>query len=513
MHWADRIAQALIAREDKAEYVCAAGISPSGSVHIGNFRDIVTSYFVCLALRRRGKRARLLFSWDEFDRMRKVPANVAELHEDFAQYIGKPYADVPDPFGCCGSYAAHFEREFEQALERFGIEVDFRYQAKEYRGGRYMPHILTAMAKRGEIFDILDSFRTQDSTPGERESYYPVSIYCPACGKDETTIESYDEASQTAQYSCACGHAGVFAFERDFNCKLSWKTDWPMRWMVERVDFEPGGKDHASPTGSFQTSKIIADKVFGWRPPMFQGYEFIGIKGATGKMSGSTGLNLTPEALFKLYQPEVILWLYAKTDPMKAFNFCFDEEILRQYFEFDKMLTQVRAGKAGELACDVMAYCTIPGREIKTVPMAQLVSFGSIVEFVPGMLETIFEKIGTPFAREDFEERIGLAQYWLFQCSPESIYRLREARDEAYFAALSAQEQDEIHKLYQYLTQAQYTMDDLQTKLYAIPADKPSQARFFRNVYQLLLGTERGPRLYLFLFALEREQFIHLLAF
>ncbi|MCL2107575.1 MAG: hypothetical protein FWH26_11030, partial [Oscillospiraceae bacterium] len=49
MHWADRIAEKLIAREDKPEYVCAAGISPSGSVHIGNFRDIVTSYFVCLA--------------------------------------------------------------------------------------------------------------------------------------------------------------------------------------------------------------------------------------------------------------------------------------------------------------------------------------------------------------------------------------------------------------------------------------------------------------------------------
>ena len=45
--------------------------------------------------------------------------------------------------------------------------------------------------------------------------------------------------------------------------------------------------------------------------PLFQGYEFIGIKGATGKMSGSSGLNLTPDTLLKLYQPEMILWLYA----------------------------------------------------------------------------------------------------------------------------------------------------------------------------------------------------------
>ena len=58
---------------------------------------------------------------------------------------------------------------------------------------------------------------------------------------------------------------------------------------------------------------------------MFQGYEFIGIKGSTGKMSGSSGLNLTPETLLKIYEPEIILWLYSKTDPKKAFDFCFDD--------------------------------------------------------------------------------------------------------------------------------------------------------------------------------------------
>ena len=49
----------------KEEYVCAAGISPSGAVHIGNFRDIATSYYVVRALQKLGKKARLLFSWDE----------------------------------------------------------------------------------------------------------------------------------------------------------------------------------------------------------------------------------------------------------------------------------------------------------------------------------------------------------------------------------------------------------------------------------------------------------------
>jgi len=522
MHWAEKIADDVIANApNKDEYVCAAGISPSGSVHIGNFRDIVTSYFVCQALRRRGKKARLLFSWDEFDRMRKVPANVAELRNDFAQHIGKPYADVPDPFGCHESYAVHFEREFESALSHFGIEVDFRYQAAEYRSGRYLPHVLTALKKRGEIFDILDSFRTQEAQPGEREAYYPVSIYCPICGRDTTTITAYDETSQTVRYQCKCGHEDDFCFIKDFNCKLSWKTDWPMRWMVEDLDFEPGGKDHSSPTGSFATSKVISERIYGFTPPAYTGYEFIGIKGATGKMSGSTGLNLTPAALFKLYQPEVILWLYAKTDPMKAFNFCFDDEILRQYFEFDKMLTQLREGRANELTHTIMDYSAVPGREIKTVPMAQLVSFGSIVDFMPEMLETIFEKIGTPFACEDFEERVDLAKYWLYQCSPESLNRLRTEFDNEFYATLTAEEQSELICLHDYLEAGEYNMDDLQAFLYAIPAQvrgeldsaelKKTQAAFFRNVYRMLIGKEKGPRLYLFLFALEKSQYLQLL--
>ena len=100
LNWAEKIARQIIERRpDKEEYVCAAGISPSGSIHIGNFRDIATSYFVVLALRSLGKKARLLFSWDEYDRLRKIPVNVSRARDDMEQYIGMPYADVPNPFG------------------------------------------------------------------------------------------------------------------------------------------------------------------------------------------------------------------------------------------------------------------------------------------------------------------------------------------------------------------------------------------------------------------------------
>ena len=312
MHWSDEIAQRIIAKKpDKEEYVCAAGISPSGSIHIGNFRDIATAYFVCKALERAGKKARLLFSWDELDRLRKVPVNVSKVTEGFEKYIGNAYVDVPNPFNEGeGTYASYFEEEFMKSIEAFHIDMDFRYQAEMYRSGKYQDLVLLAMEKRAEIFDILDSFRTQDAEEGEREKYYPASIYCPCCGKDTTTITSYNDETKVAEYECTCGHRGTFDFRTQFNAKLAWKVDWAMRWLYEGVDFEPGGKDHASPGGSYDTSKVIAKKIFGYDAPEFQGYEFIGIKGVAGKMSGSSGLNMTPETLLSFYQPEVILRLY-----------------------------------------------------------------------------------------------------------------------------------------------------------------------------------------------------------
>lgn len=525
MHWSEEIAQKIIERNpDKPEYVCAAGISPSGSIHIGNFRDIATSYFVVKALRKMGKKARLLFSWDEFDRLRKVPVNVAAVTEGFEANIGKPYVDAPDPFGCCESYAKHFQNEFEASIKKFGIDMDYRYQAHEYRSGRYAEHVIHALKNREKIFDILDSFRTQDATEEERKNYYPVGIYCAHCGKDTTKITSLSEDCLTAEYECECGHKGSFNFETDFNCKLAWKIDWPMRWMVEGVDFEPGGKDHASPTGSYQTSRIIAKEIYGYEAPLFQGYEFIGIKGTTGKMSGSSGLNLTPDTLLKLYDPEIILWLYSKTEPTKAFNFCFDDEILRQYFEFDRMMNAYVTGKADEHIASIMEGALIEGRRAETVSMQLLVSLGSIVDFNVPMLETVFDKIGTPYKYEEFKERLDRAKFWLEQCSPESVNKLRETRNFEVYAELDEQEKQAVKMLFDYLSTEGYTLDDLNAELYAIPKRiygedmdqkvlKGIQGKFFKNVYRLLIDKEQGPRLYLFLFAVEKDRYVKLLDF
>ncbi len=536
MHWSEEIAERLIQKNpDKEEYICAAGISPSGSVHIGNFRDIATPLFVCKALEKRGKKAKLIISWDEYDRCRKIPANVqAVVGDTYDKYIGCPYVDIPDPFGCHENYARHFEEEFLNAIKPFGIKFECRYQAEMYRSGKYTADLIEALRRRDEIFEILDSFKTKDMTKTEEErreihdkekaEYYPVSIFCPECHTDFTKITSINEDSTVAEYECRCGHKGSFNFLENFNCKLGWKVDWAMRWKYEQVDFEPGGKDHSAPTGSYNNSKVIAKKIYNHEAPIYQGYEFIGIKGVAGKMSSSSGLNMTPELLLKLYQPEIILWLYSKTEPVKAFDFCFDDGILRQYFEFDKMYNEYISGNSSDFNKALMDNCVIEGRKLETVPMGLLVQLGSIVDFNVPMLETVFEKIGTPYKYEQFADRLDRAKFWLEQCAPDQVNKLRVTRNFDVYNELDEKEKAAIAALYDYMANATYTLDELNAELYAIPKRiypeitdqkelKGIQGKFFKTVYKLLIDKEQGPRLYLFLYAIEKDRFIHLLDF
>ena len=85
---------------------------------------------------------RMLFSWDDFDRFRKVPEDV---DPSFSRYIGMPLSAVPDPFGHAASYAEHFEQEFEGSMVDLGIHLEYRQQTREYTSGRYADLIAQAL--------------------------------------------------------------------------------------------------------------------------------------------------------------------------------------------------------------------------------------------------------------------------------------------------------------------------------------------------------------------------------
>ena len=140
------------------------------------------------------------------------------------------------------------------------------------------------------------------------------------------------------------------------------------------------------------------------------------------------------------------------------------------------------------------------------------------------MLETVFEKIGTPYKQAEFNDRLGRAKYWLENCAPDQVNRLRTGRNWEVYNTLTDEEKKEVEILFNYIKEGGYDLDELNKKLYAIPKEifgedmdekalKGVQGTFFKNIYKLLIDKEKGPRLYLFLYAIDPQKYVGLLDF
>ena len=318
MHWSTKKAKEIIEKNpDKKEYVCAAGISPSGTVHSGNLREYLTTYFITQALKKEGKKAKMIFSWDDFDRLRKIPKNIENIS---TENIGRPYSEIKSPFEGYESYADYFEKEFEQSLKELSTPCEEIYQNKMYKSGKYTEEIAYALRERKKIYDIIISFKSQDATEEDRENYMPVSLYCSKCLRDSTRILTVSKDGYTLTYECMCGNKETVDIRNYRMIKLQWKIDWPMRWVYEKVDFEPGGRDHSTPGGSYDVCSKIVKELYNKNAPQYLKYEWIGISGQ-GDMHSSSGINLSPSSLLKIYEIRHEQEFYEKFLIKVMFNF------------------------------------------------------------------------------------------------------------------------------------------------------------------------------------------------
>ena len=519
MNWAEEVAVNLIKKHPDLEvFTIASGVSPSGYVHIGNFREIVTTYFVGEELKKLGKKVRYILSIDNFDRFRKVPVGI---NPDLADCIGKSYVDIPSPFGTDKSYAKEMQDILETELSDMGIEPEYIYQADEYRSGRYLDQIKLAMIKKGEIFDILARYKTQEFTDEDRENYYPISIYCDTCGKDFTKITSYDETSGALSYVCDCGAKHDTNINDSRNIKLVWKVDWPMRWAEENVVFEPGGMDHSAANGSYVIGKEIVDEIFNFSAPDYVAYNFIGIKGGAGKMSSSTGRVLTLSDLLKIYDKYLILWFYAKYRPNSEFDIALDNDVLRYYSEFDRMVAAYYADKLDDKNASIMRLIGVPKDYLNQPNFSYLATFLPIVNYDVELLEELLLKEDKSCANIAGSDRLEKAKFWIENYGEDYQVKLLENKNQEYYNTLSDEEKNWIARTIDVVSRDYETTTDLQNELYAVvkTADidekelKAVQKRYFQILYNLLLGKDQGPKLGLYLSAVATEEIIKRISF
>lgn len=424
MHWAMKTAEAIVERYPNEEvYVCASGISPTSDIHIGNFREAVTTYFITKALSQLGKRTRFIFSWDDYDVFRKVPDH---LPSTLKHYIGMPLIDVPDPFGCHDSFAGHFESEFEEALNQFGIHPEFINQSAMYKSGVYNEDVRQALSQRHEIYDLLHAY-DEDVDEAQREAFYPITLYCRSCLTNQTTVKSYNAETDVVEYTCECGHREVAELDSVNRIKLTWKVDWAMRWKHERVCFEPGGHKHSVEGGSYDVSKLISEKIFNRKAPFYMPYDHTGV---TSKVSTKTGKPMTPKELLEVYSPEVVLYLFSKYDADHAFNISMDEEVIQNYSEFEQVTKTYREGKLEDLdKAFALELCNITTTTWYGPRFSVIASALPLLNFDLNHLEQMIkdEIITGEIENELLKEKLLRASYWVNKWqTEEEVQRMEQ---------------------------------------------------------------------------------------
>ena len=509
---------------------CASGISPSGPVHLGNLRELMVPHLVADEVRKQGAPCRHILSWDDYDRLRRVPKG---FPESFAEYIGRPLSGVPDPCDRHASWAEHFKEPLREALARLGIVVTEISQTQMYTSGAYTEQIVTAMRRRADIGAVLARYQTRRATEPDDDDpqtavYYPFRPYCAVCGRDDTTVTGYDDSTTEISYICACGALVGPTPIAQVAGKLAWKVDWPMRWAYERVTFEPAGVDHSSPGSSFTVGGHLVSEIFGGEMPLHFGYSFVGFTGGSSKISSSAGGAPTPADALEIFEAPLLRWLYARKRPEQAITLAFDDQVGRVYEEWDALTRQVAEGTAdaparvGFARASGTAEGPLPVTP-RPLPFRTLASVADITAGDEAQILRILRLLTAEDPIRSLDEvrpRLDCAEHWVAEyLPPEDRTRIRDEPDEVRLAALTDSERDAVKLLTEGMA-ADWSLDGLTTLLYGIPKLqrglpisapptkelKAAQRAWFILLYQLLIEKNTGPRLPTLLLALGQDR-------
>lgn len=498
LHWADQYAKKIIEKNpDKKTYIVETGITPSGVVHIGNFREVMTQYLVYQALLDNKVNAKFIYMWDDYDRFRKVPTGVDKKYE---QYIGMPVSNVPDPWGCHKSYADHFKEMLIEELKGLNIRPVYYSATELYEKCTFAENINTALKNAEKIKHILNKFRKENLG----EKWLPAIVVCSECHKETDNLEYVKD--YTVKYRCSCGNEESIDFRKKGNVKLRWRTDWASRWVHYGVDFESSGKDHKSQGGSWDTSTLICRDVFQKQPPVGPMYEFINVKGNVGKMSSSLGNTVTVSDLLKIYSPCVVKYIYtAKIN--KPLDIPFDSDVFNVYNYYDQaeeVYFEEKHLENEKREVQVKRLYELSQVEGIIKEMPKKISFKEAVnivlyvapekreEYAFGFVEGRRGKLSV-LDKKIIVGRLGCAKYWLDNYAPEDMkLTLLDKADEK--LDVGGFEKN-IKNICDNLMGCK-TEKDIEMLIYNSAKDFDKQPRdMFRILYLALFGKERGPRL------------------
>ena len=519
--WADAVADVIEQRDPENPIVIKGGVSPSGVPHIGHFNEILRGYFVAEALRDRGHEVRQVFTADDKDALRAIPRTLADLDGTIVglgevdagalgRNLGKPYTDIPDPFGCCDSYGDHFTNLLARHAEAVGVPVEFVSNTDRYEAGDFEPLTRHVLEHADEAREVLANYQQKVD-----DDYVPFVPQCEHCGILTEGVTEVDLAAGTVSYVCTdreagddtiegCGHEGTGSLREG---KLPWRFEWPAQWDMLGVDFEPFGKDHAE--GSWPSGVDIARNVFEVEPPVPMVYEWFTLDGDA--LSSSAGNIVTVDEVLALLEPEVFRYFFAK-EPLKQRDFSIEnlDQLVDEFDRFERVYFDEVEADADERERAERAYPMLvdePREERIRIPYTFAAVLGMTDD--PDLREEIARREGhipddaPAWAVEDALGRVERAREWARRTGNEFDYELkRGSMPDVDFDAETEQALDELADFVAAGNDGEAIQGEIYetAKRHGIPIGD-----FFSAGYRLFFDDDEGPKLGPFLGKLDRD--------
>src|SRR5580700_7092516 len=489
---------ARLAKRPKDEVIFETGYGPSGLPHMGTFGEVARTTMVRHAFRvltgDKIKTRQIAFS-DDMDGLRKVPDNIPNK-EMVTQHLGKPLAQVPDPFGTYPSFAEHNNARLRAFLDQFGFDYEFVSSTACYTSGRFDSALLNVLQHFEKVMAVmLPSLREERA-----ETYSPFLPISPRTGIVlQVRVVAHDAKAGTITYEDPDTKEHVTTLVTGGRCKLQWKPDWAMRWVALGVDYEMAGKDLID---SVKLSSQIC-RVLGGTPPEGFNYElFLDENGQ--KISKSKGNGLTIEEWLRYASPESLsLFMYREPKAAKRLYFDVIPRHVDEYLQYlDGYSRQGGKERLGNPVWHI--HNGAPPAADNPVPFAMLLSlvtasnaanaetlWGFIGRYRPGVTRDTHQRLAAlvDYAINYYRDFVAPAKKFRNPSATEraALSDLRDALSQLPVDASAEAIQDVVYEVGRrepFLDQKKKGKDG-----------KPGVSLdWFNLLYQVLLGQEKGPR-------------------
>ncbi len=509
--WIDKLASELLKREkilgrNTDTLRVESGLGASGIPHIGSLGDAVRAYGVKLALENLGYKSELIAYSDDLDGLRKIPEGMQEF--GLEEHIAKPVSLIPDPYGCHDSYGMHMSSILLDGLDKVGIKYEFRRAKDTYEQGLLKEQIHTILANSTKIGDKISELVGQE----KYQKYLPYFPVCANCNRLYTAEASeYITDEKKVKYTChdaeisskrvkGCGHTGEADIRKDLG-KLAWKVEFAARWTAFDIRFEAYGKDIMD---SVKVNDWVADEILEFPHPHHVKYEMFLDKGGK-KISKSLGNVITAQKWLEFGSPKsILLLLYKRITGARELGFDDIPSLMNEYnelediyFERIKVENQAKLIKSKGLY-EYVNLLNPPKQSSTHVNYRLLIELAKI--FKENRTERIMKKlldyrvIKSP--ETEIEKLIELAGNYSNEFNEQE--KIKIDLDETAKKAL---------KLLVDVLGGDSELEDIQNTIYQIAKSNGMQPKdFFKILYQIILGTSKGPKIGPFISDIGRKQ-------